>query len=46
MTKIHTWSMMTYLSLEAQFMETKQNGHIQRYGTPIFGNTIVYVFKQ
>ena len=25
-------------------METKHNGHIQRYGTPVFGN-IVYVSK-
>ena len=37
--------MMIYGSLYAEFMETKHNGHIHRYGTPIFGNIVVYVSK-
>ena len=36
---------MIYGSLQAQFMETKHNGHIHRYGTPIFGNIVVYLSK-
>ena len=36
---------MIYGSLQADFMETKYNGHIHRYGTPIFGNIVVYVSK-
>ena len=35
--------MMIYDSLQAQFLRTKQKGHIQRYETPIFGNIVVYV---
>ena len=34
---------MIYDSLQAEFMETKHNGHIHRYGRPIFGNNVVYV---
>ena len=34
---------MIYGSLQAEFM-TK--GHIRRYGTPIFGDIVVYVSKQ
>ena len=33
------------LSLQAEFMETKYNGHIHRYGTPIFGRYVVYISK-
>ena len=29
--------MMIYGSLQAEFMDTKQNSHIHRYGTHIFG---------
>ena len=36
--------MMIYGSLQAEF-ETKYNGHIHRYGTPVFGNIVVYVSK-
>ena len=36
---------MIYGSLQAQFMEAKHNGHIHRYGTPIFGNIVVYLSK-
>ena len=35
--------MMIYGSLQAEFMETKHNGHIRGYGTPIFGNIVVDV---
>ena len=37
--------MMIYGSLQVEFMETKHNRHIHRYGTAIFGNTVVYVSK-
>ena len=36
---------MIYGSLQAEFMETKCNGHIHIYGTPIFGKIVVYVSK-
>ena len=42
MTKIHRWSMMIYASFQAEFNETKHNGHFHRYGTPTFGNIVVY----
>ena len=32
-------------SLQDEFVETKHNGNILRYWTPIFGNIVVYVFK-
>ena len=35
---------MIYGSIQAEFMETNI-GHIHRYGTPIFGNNVIYVFK-
>ena len=35
--------MMIYGSLQAEFMETKHNGYIHRYRTPIFGNIFVNV---
>ena len=44
MTRIHRWSIMIYCSLQAEFIETKHNGHIHTYGTTIFGN-VVDVFK-
>ena len=28
-----------------KFVGTKHNGHIHKYGTPIFGNIVVYVSK-
>ena len=34
--------MMTYGSMQAEFMETEYNGHIHRYGTPIL--SYIYVF--
>ena len=36
---------MIYGSLQAEFMETKHNGHIHRNGTSIFGNIVVNVSK-
>ena len=43
MARIHRWPMVIYDSLQADFMETKYNGHIHRYGTPILGNIFVYI---
>ena len=37
--------MMTYDSLQTECMETKHNGHILKYGVPIFDNIVVYVSK-
>ena len=34
---------MIYGSLQAEFMETKHNSHIQRYGTSIFGKIVVNI---
>ena len=36
---------MIYGSLQAEFLETKHNGHVHRYGTPIFGDIVVYESK-
>ena len=36
---------MIYGSVQAEFMETKYNGHIHRYGTPTFGKIVVYISK-
>ena len=36
---------MIFGSLQAEFMETKHNGHIHRYGAPISGNIVMYVCK-
>ena len=36
---------MIYDSLHAEFMETKDNGHIHRYGTPISDEIVVHVSK-
>ena len=38
MTRIYRWSMMVYSSLQAEFMVTKYDGHIHRYGALVFGN--------
>ena len=32
-------------SVQTEFVEIKHNSHIHRYGTPIFGNIVVYVSK-
>ena len=37
--------MSNYGSLQAEFMETKDHGHIHRYGAPIFSNVVVYLPK-
>ena len=37
--------MMICGSLQAEFMESNLIGYMHRYGTPIFGNTIVYISK-
>ena len=37
--------LIVYVSPRAEFMGTKYNVHIHRYGTPDFGNIIVYIFK-
>ena len=41
MTRIPRWSMMIYGSLQDEFMETKHNSYIRRYGTHIFGSIFV-----
>ena len=35
MTRIYRWSMMVYSSLQAEFMVTKYDGHIHRYGAQV-----------
>ena len=35
--------MMIHGGLQAEFIETKQNGNIYKYGTPNFGEIVVYV---
>ena len=45
MTRIHIWSITTYGSLQTNLMEANHNGHIHRYGMPIFGNIVVYALK-
>ena len=37
--------MMIYGSMQAEFMETKYNSHIHRYGTSIFGKIVVNISK-
>ena len=32
---------MIYGSLQSEFIETKYNSHVDRYGTYIFGKTVV-----
>ena len=36
---------MIYGSLQAEFMETKYNSDIHRYGTSIFGKIVVNISK-
>ena len=36
---------MIYGSLQAEFMETKYNSHLHRYGTFIFGKIAVNISK-
>ena len=36
---------MIYGSLQAEFKETKYNGHIHMCGTPVFGEIVVYISK-
>ena len=36
---------MIYGSMQAEFMGSKYNDHIHRYGTPIFGKIDVYISK-
>ena len=45
MARIHRRSVMIYGSLQAEFMETKCNSDIHRYGTPIFGKIVVNISK-
>ena len=45
MTRIYRWSMMVYSSLQAEFMVTKYDGHIHRYGALVFGKLVIYVSK-
>ena len=42
---VNRWSMMITCSLQAEFMETKYNSHIYRYGTSIFGKIVVDISK-
>ena len=37
--------MMMYGSWQDEFVQTKHNGNFHRHGTPIFGNSVVYVSK-
>ena len=41
MTRIHRLSVMIYVCLQAEFMETKYNSHIHKYGTCIFGKLLL-----
>ena len=45
MTRLYRWSMMVYSSLQAEFMVTKYDGHIHRYGALVFGKLVIYVSK-
>ena len=45
MTIIHRRSVMIYGIPQAEFMSTKLNCHIHRYGTPISDDIVVYVSK-
>ena len=42
MTRIYRWSMMVYSSLQAEFMVTKYDGHIHRYGALVFGKLVIW----
>ena len=43
MARIQRWPVMIHDSLQAEFIETKYNGHIHRYGTSIFRKIVVYI---
>ena len=45
MARIHRWTVMIYGSLQAEFMETKYNSHINGYGSSVFGKIVVIVSK-
>ena len=36
---------MIYGSLQAEFMETKYNGHFHEYGTSVFGKIVVNIYE-
>ena len=42
MTRIYRWSMMVYSSLQAEFMVTKYDGHIHRYGARCYNCSWYY----
>ena len=41
--RMYRWSVMIYGSLQAEFMETKYNSHINGYGTSSFGTIVVNI---
>ena len=44
MARIHRWFVMIYGSLQTEFVETKYNSRIHRYGTSVFGkNCCLYI---
>ena len=43
MARIHRWSVIIYGNLQTEFMETKYNSHIRRYGTFVFGKIVVNI---
>ena len=45
MNRINGWFMMIYGSLQAEFVDTKHNGHIHTYWSPSFYNIVVYLCK-
>ena len=45
MVRTHRWSAMIYRSLQAEFMETKYDSHIHRYGASVFGKIVVNISK-
>ena len=45
MARIHSWPVMIYGSLQAEFMETKYNSHIHGNGTSDFDKIVVDVSK-
>ena len=42
---IYRRSVIIYGSLQAEYMETKWNSHIHRYGTHIFDKIVVSIFE-
>ena len=43
MATIHGWFLMIYGILQAEFMETKHNGHIHRYGASLVTLLFMYL---